>query len=112
VNPKARIAQEEIFGPVLAVIKAKDFDDALRIANDTEFRSYRRGLFKKQGQAGKAKKYSTSQSLSKPQVHGRDVGAHPFGGFNMSGTDSKRAGKIICCTSCRQNHRGKSRLDL
>src|SRR5439155_14671059 len=37
VAPKARIAQEEIFGPVLTVIKAKDFDDALRIANDTEF---------------------------------------------------------------------------
>src|SRR5438034_10376232 len=37
VAPKATIAQEEIFGPVLAVIKAKNFDDALRIANDTQF---------------------------------------------------------------------------
>src|SRR2546422_6851279 len=36
VSPKARIAQEEIFGPVLAVIPAKDFDNALEIANDTE----------------------------------------------------------------------------
>src|SRR5260370_7917571 len=37
VDPHARIAQEEIFGPVLSVIKAKDFDDALHIANDTEY---------------------------------------------------------------------------
>ena len=37
VDPHARIAQEEIFGPVLAVIKARDFDDALHIANDTEY---------------------------------------------------------------------------
>src|SRR6266550_1667042 len=37
VDPHARIAQEEIFGPVLAVIKARDFDDALQIANDTEY---------------------------------------------------------------------------
>ena len=37
VPPKARIFQEEIFGPVLAVTKAKDFDDALRMANDSEF---------------------------------------------------------------------------
>src|SRR5258706_2315669 len=37
VDPHARIAQEEIFGPVLAVIKAKDFDDAMHIANDTEY---------------------------------------------------------------------------
>ena len=37
VDPKATIAQEEIFGPVLAVMKAKDFDDALRIANDTQY---------------------------------------------------------------------------
>ena len=45
VDPKARIAQEEIFGPVLAVIKARDFDHALEIANGTEFGSHRRSLF-------------------------------------------------------------------
>jgi len=60
VNPKARIAQEEIFGPVLAVIKAKDFDDALRIANDTEFGLTGAVYSKNKASWKKPKKYSTS----------------------------------------------------
>ncbi len=44
IAPKARLSQEEIFGPVLAVIKARDYDDALAIANNTEYGSDRRGL--------------------------------------------------------------------
>jgi 1-pyrroline-5-carboxylate dehydrogenase len=93
VDPKARISQEEIFGPVLAVIRARNFDDALDIANNTEF-----------GLTGSV--YSTSrQKLERARrdFHvgnlyfnrkstGAMVGAHPFGGFNMSGTDSKAGG--------------------
>jgi 1-pyrroline-5-carboxylate dehydrogenase len=93
VAPTARIAQEEIFGPVLAVIKSRNFDHALEIANNTEF-----------GLTGAL--YSTSREKlerARDEFHvgnlyfnrkctGAMVGAHPFGGFNMSGTDSKAGG--------------------
>lgn len=94
VAPGATIEQEEIFAPVLAVIKARDFDHALEIANDTEF-----------GLTGAV--YSTSQEnleRARREFHvgnlylnrkctGALVGVHPFGGFNMSGTDSKAGGR-------------------
>jgi 1-pyrroline-5-carboxylate dehydrogenase len=93
VAPTARIAQEEIFGPVLAVIRARDFDQALEIANNTEY-----------GLTGAL--YSGSrENLERARLEffvgnlylnrkctGAMVGAHPFGGFNMSGTDSKAGG--------------------
>jgi len=94
VSPKARIAQEEIFGPVLAVIKAKDFDEALEIANDTEF-----GLTGAVYSNNKAKLEKAEESFHVGNLYlnrkctGAMVGAHPFGGFNMSGTDSKTGGK-------------------
>jgi 1-pyrroline-5-carboxylate dehydrogenase len=94
VAPGATIEQEEIFAPVLAVIKAKDFDHALEIANDTDY-----------GLTGAV--YSTTQhnlERAKREFHvgnlylnrkctGALVGVHPFGGFNMSGTDSKAGGR-------------------
>jgi len=93
VAPTARIAQEEIFGPVLAVIKSHNLDEALAIANNTEY-----------GLTGAI--YSSSpETLERAQAEfhvgnlylnrkctGAMVGAHPFGGFNMSGTDSKAGG--------------------
>ena len=93
IAPTARIAQEEIFGPVLAVIKSRNYDHALEIANNTEF-----------GLTGAV--YSTSREKLERARHefhvgnlyfnrkctGAMVGAHPFGGFNMSGTDSKAGG--------------------
>ena len=93
VRPKSKISQEEIFGPVLAIIRARNFDDALKIANDTEY-----------GLTGAL--YSTSRERMERARHefhvgnlyfnrkctGAMVGAHPFGGFNMSGTDSKAGG--------------------
>jgi 1-pyrroline-5-carboxylate dehydrogenase len=94
VSPQARIAQEEIFGPVLAVIKAKDFDDALEIANDTEF-----GLTGAVYTRNRAKLEKAEQAFHVGNLYlnrkctGAMVGAHPFGGFNMSGTDSKTGGK-------------------
>jgi 1-pyrroline-5-carboxylate dehydrogenase len=93
VPPKARIAQEEIFGPVLAVIKAKDFEDALEIANNTEF-----GLTGAVYTRGREKLDKASESFFVGNLYlnrkctGAMVGAHPFGGFNMSGTDSKSGG--------------------
>jgi 1-pyrroline-5-carboxylate dehydrogenase len=93
VDPKARIAQEEIFGPVLAVIKARDFDHALEIANGTEF-GLTGGVYSKNPQKlEKAREnfYVGNLYLNR-KCTGAMVGAHPFGGFNMSGTDSKTGG--------------------
>jgi len=93
VDPKARIAQEEIFGPVLAVIKAKNFEEALEIANNTEF-----GLTGAVYSRNKEKLRKAEESFHVGNLYlnrkctGAMVGAHPFGGFNMSGTDSKTGG--------------------
>jgi 1-pyrroline-5-carboxylate dehydrogenase len=93
VPPKGRIAQEEIFGPVLAVIKARDFDDALEIANNTEFgltgAVYTRDR-KKLEKA--AEEFHAGNLYLNRKCTGAMVGVHPFGGFNMSGTDSKGGG--------------------
>src|SRR5262249_50022924 len=89
VHPKARIAQEEIFGPVLAVIKAKNFDHALEIANNTEFGLTGAVYSRNQEKLEKAQEsfYVGNLYLNR-KCTGAMVGAHPFGGFNMSGTDS------------------------
>jgi 1-pyrroline-5-carboxylate dehydrogenase len=93
VDPKARIAQEEIFGPVLAVIKARDFDHALEIANGTEF-GLTGGVYSKNPQKlEKAREsFHVGNLYLNRKCTGAMVGAHPFGGFNMSGTDSKTGG--------------------
>jgi 1-pyrroline-5-carboxylate dehydrogenase len=94
VDPKARISQEEIFGPVLAIIKAKNFDDALAIANNTEF-----GLTGAVYSRNKEKLEQAEEQFHVGNLYlnrkctGAMVGAHPFGGFNMSGTDSKTGGR-------------------
>lgn len=93
VKPGATIEQEEIFGPVLAVIKAADFDDALKIANDTQF-----GLTGALYSADEARMERARREFHVGNLYlnrkctGALVGAHPFGGFNMSGTDSKAGG--------------------
>ena len=94
VDPRARIAQEEIFGPVLAVIKAKDFDDALHIANDTEY-GLTGSLYSNDPQRIERAKedYFVGNLYFNRKSTGALVGVHPFGGFNMSGTDSKAGGK-------------------
>jgi 1-pyrroline-5-carboxylate dehydrogenase len=94
VDPKARISQEEIFGPVLTVIKAKNFDHALEIANNTEF-GLTGGLYSKNPtKIRKAEEiFHVGNLYINRKCTGAMVGAHPFGGFNMSGTDSKTGGK-------------------
>ena len=93
IQPKSKLEQEEIFGPVLAVIKCRNFEHGLEIANDTEF-----------GLTGAVYTSSADKiEVAKHDFHvgnlyinrkctGAIVGAHPFGGFNMSGTDSKAGG--------------------
>ena len=94
VDPKARIAQEEIFGPVLAVVKARDFDHALEVANNTEFGLTGGVYTKNPAKIEKATEaFHVGNLYFNRKCTGAMVGAHPFGGFNMSGTDSKTGGR-------------------
>ncbi|BDE06714.1 1-pyrroline-5-carboxylate dehydrogenase 2 [Vulcanimicrobium alpinum] len=93
VDPRARIAQEEIFGPVLAVIKAADYDDALRIANDTEFGLTGAVFSRSEERLRRAEaEFFVGNLYLNRKCTGALVGGQPFGGFNMSGTDSKAGG--------------------
>ncbi|MGB6625090.1 MAG: aldehyde dehydrogenase family protein, partial [Candidatus Acidiferrales bacterium] len=94
VKPNAKIAQEEIFGPVLAVIPAKDFDDALRIANGTEY-GLTGAVYSKNAKklARASEEFHVGNLYLNRKCTGAKVGVHPFGGFNMSGTDSKAGGQ-------------------
>ena len=93
IAPTARLAQEEIFGPLLAVIKAQGFEDALEIANNTQY-----GLTGSIYTTSPEKIERTERDFHVGNLYvnrkctGAIVGAHPFGGFNMSGTDSKAGG--------------------
>ncbi len=94
VDPKARIAKEEIFGPVLAVIKAKDLDEAIRIANDSEYGLTGAIYSKDRMHIQRAKdECHVGNMYVNRKCTGALVGVHPFGGFNMSGTDSKAGGR-------------------
>jgi 1-pyrroline-5-carboxylate dehydrogenase len=93
VAPDATIAQEEIFGPVLAVIKAKNFDDAMQIANNTEFGLTGSLYTSDEGKIRRARdEFFVGNLYFNRKSTGAMVGVHPFGGFNMSGTDSKAGG--------------------
>jgi 1-pyrroline-5-carboxylate dehydrogenase len=93
VPENARIAQEEIFGPVLAVIKSKDLDHALRIANGTEYGLTGSIYSKDRAAIDRAKNDAfVGNFYVNRKCTGAFVGVHPFGGFNMSGTDSKAGG--------------------
>jgi 1-pyrroline-5-carboxylate dehydrogenase len=93
IAPDARLAQEEIFGPVLAVIRSKGFEDALAIANNTEYGltgAIYSGSEEKLQRA--REEFHVGNLYLNRKCTGAMVGAHPFGGFNMSGTDSKAGG--------------------
>jgi 1-pyrroline-5-carboxylate dehydrogenase len=94
VSRKSRIFQEEIFGPVLAVTKARDFEEALQMANDTEF-GLTGAVYSRNPQKIRraADEFFVGNLYMNRKCTGAMVGAHPFGGFNMSGTDSKAGGK-------------------
>jgi 1-pyrroline-5-carboxylate dehydrogenase len=88
------IEQQEIFGPVLAVIKAQDFDDALRIANDTEYGLTGAVYTNDEAKLERARReFHVGNLYLNRKCTGALVGVHPFGGFNMSGTDSKAGGR-------------------
>jgi len=93
VPPNAKISLEEIFGPVLAVIKSKNFEDAMAIANNTEFGLTGAIYTSSPEKIERAKRdFHVGNLYINRKCTGAMVGAHPFGGFNMSGTDSKAGG--------------------
>jgi 1-pyrroline-5-carboxylate dehydrogenase len=93
VAPQARIFREEIFGPVLAVTKAKNFEEALAMANDSEF-GLTGAVYSENPEKIRraAEDFHVGNLYLNRKCTGAMVGAHPFGGFNMSGTDSKSGG--------------------
>src|SRR5437868_13961959 len=94
VKPGSTIEQEEIFGPVLAVIKADDYDDALRIANDTQFGLTGAVYSTDEAKLERARnEFHVGNLYLNRKCTGAMAGVHPFGGFNMSGTDSKAGGR-------------------
>jgi 1-pyrroline-5-carboxylate dehydrogenase len=93
IQPKSKLEQEEIFGPVLAVIKSRNFEHALQIANDTEFGLTGAVYTGSREKIAVAKReFHVGNLYINRKCTGAIVGAHPFGGFNMSGTDSKAGG--------------------
>jgi len=93
VDSKARIMQEEIFGPVLALTKAANWEEAIEIYNETDYGLT--GAFFSENeeriQRALATMHCGNLYINK-KCTGALVGVHPFGGFNMSGTDSKAGG--------------------
>jgi 1-pyrroline-5-carboxylate dehydrogenase len=93
IPAKSKLEQEEIFGPVLAVIKSKNYDHALQVANDTEFGLTGAVYTRSPEKIERAKReFHVGNLYINRKCTGATVGCHPFGGFNMSGTDSKSGG--------------------
>ncbi len=93
VAPDARIAQEEIFGPVLAVIRVRNFGEGLAVANNTEYGLTGAVYTSDRERLNRARRdFHVGNLYFNRKCTGAMVGAHPFGGFNMSGTDSKAGG--------------------
>ena len=93
VEPDSRVAREEIFGPVLSVIEARDFEDALRIANDNPY-GLTGGVYSKNREHLERARHEfrAGNVYFNRKITGALVGVQPFGGFGMSGTDSKAGG--------------------
>jgi 1-pyrroline-5-carboxylate dehydrogenase len=93
VRHESRLAQEEIFGPILSVIRVADFDEAMHVINDTDY-----GLTGGLCSTDESRLERAERDLHvgnlylNRKITGAMVGSHPFGGFNLSGTDSKAGG--------------------
>ncbi|GKW47371.1 L-glutamate gamma-semialdehyde dehydrogenase [Planococcus sp. NCCP-2050] len=93
LDPNSRIMQEEIFGPVIGISKAKDFDHALEIANNTEYGLTGAVITNNREHLEQAREeFHVGNLYFNRGCTGAIVGYQPFGGFNMSGTDSKAGG--------------------
>src|SRR5690349_5189885 len=94
VKPNMRIAREEIFGPVLSVIKVRDLDEAIEVANGTDY-ALTGGFFSRSPdniERAKAQLEAGNVYINRPCT-GAIVGRHPFGGFKMSGGGTKAGGE-------------------
>ncbi|MRT18443.1 aldehyde dehydrogenase family protein, partial [Vitellibacter sp. q18] len=93
VDPKARIMQEEIFGPVVGLTKAKNFTEAIEIANNTEYGLTGAVITNNRAHLEQAREdFHVGNLYFNRGCTAAIVGYQPFGGFNMSGTDSKAGG--------------------
>jgi 1-pyrroline-5-carboxylate dehydrogenase len=93
VPERGRLAQEEIFGPLLSFIRARDYTDALAIANNTEY-GLTGGVYSRNRRRLEQARveFHVGNLYFNRKITGAMVGAQPFGGFDMSGTDSKAGG--------------------
>jgi len=93
VDVQARIAQKEIFGPVVAVFRARDWEHALEIANSTEYGLTGGVCSNRRERLEQARhEFEVGNLYFNRKITGAIVGVQPFGGYNMSGTDSKAGG--------------------
>ncbi|MDP4164857.1 MAG: aldehyde dehydrogenase family protein, partial [Bacillota bacterium] len=93
LDPKSRIMQEEIFGPVVGFAKAKDFTEAIEFANNTEYGLTGAVITRNRAHMEQAREdFHVGNLYFNRSCTGAIVGYQPFGGFNMSGTDSKAGG--------------------
>src|SRR5205085_2402024 len=93
VPPESALAQEEIFGPVLAVLRAKDFEAALRLANGTSY-ALTGGVYSRSPEhlEQARREFRVGNLYLNRKITGAIVGRQPFGGFKMSGIGSKAGG--------------------
>ena len=102
IDPMARLSQEEIFGPVLSVIKSKDYDDSLKIANNTQYGLTGAVYTLNEAKLDRAvKEFHVGNLYLNRKCTGAFVGVQPFGGFNMSGTDSKAGSQDYLLLFCQ-----------
>jgi 1-pyrroline-5-carboxylate dehydrogenase len=93
VPPESKIAQEEIFGPVLSCIRVRDFDEALAVANDTDYGLTGSVYTRRRDRIARAKvDFEVGNLYINRPCTGAIVGVHPFGGLKLSGTDAKTGG--------------------
>lgn len=94
IRPEHRLAQEEIFGPVLAVMRAHDFDDALRLANSTSY-ALTGGLYSRSpaNVAAARERFEVGNLYVNRGITGALVGRQPFGGYRLSGVGAKAGGE-------------------
>ena len=92
-DPRARIATEEIFGPLLTVLRADDFEHALALANDTAY-ALTGGLFSRSPVHIRraADEFRAGNLYVNRAITGARVGRQPFGGYGLSGVGSKAGG--------------------
>lgn len=92
-DPLSRIMQEEVFGPFLSITKVKSFEEAIEVANNTDYGLTGAVLTKNREHLEYAREnFHVGNLYLNRKCTGAIVGYQPFGGFNMSGTDSKAGG--------------------